>query len=172
MRKILSIVLILISALLLTACDGTTNKTDLYKDFLNELKSSGQELFYSVHDIDGDGVDDLIIKENTKLTVYTFNDSVTKIDEYDFVTGTARFFYSTNKKYSGIFYFTVGGGANHYGYMTVKDNELHLENLWEEYYAEESPEKVKELSSDKESIAESKSLYQNNKDILFLDLKK
>ena len=41
-------------------------------------------------------------------------------------------------EYPGIFYFTVGGGANHYGYMSIKNQKLSFEDLWEENYASES----------------------------------
>ena len=90
------------------------------------------------------------------------------------MTGTVRFFSSDNSEYPGIFYFTVGGGANHYGYMSIKNQKLFFEDLWEENYASESTdttENIKALSADKKLIEESKRLYKNNSDMDFILLK-
>ena len=144
-----------------------------YRAFLEDLKHEQADLYYSIKDIDGNGVDDLIVNQNTTLTVYTLDDTVKQIDEHDFITGTARFFYSDDKNYPGIFYLTVGGGANHFGYMTIKDQKLVLEDLWEENYASESPNaanSIKELSSDKALISESKEVYTQDGDIDFTKL--
>ena len=106
--------------------------------------------------------------------MYTYEKSVKLIGEQDFLTGTVRFFSSDNINYPGIFYYTVGGGVDHYGYMTIKDKKLSFENLWEENYATEpqdSINRIKELSLNKDLISESKKLYNKNADIKFVSLK-
>ncbi len=178
MKKLTALFLLLIFMLVLVGCkqtnSGTNESSDsisLYQNFLRDLKSNNSDIYYFIKDIDGDNTDDLIIHENTKLSVYTYEKSVKLIGEHDFITGTCRFFSSDNADYPGVFYFTVGGGVDHYGYMTIKDKKLSFEDLWEEHYAtqpEGSKERIKELSSNKGLISESKELYKNNCDIKFI----
>lgn len=104
------------------------------------------------------------------LRKWCYEKSARLIGEQDFLTGIVRFFSSDNSEYPGIFYFTVGGGANHYGYMSIKNQKLSFEDLWEENYASESTdttENIKALSADKGLIEESKKLYESNSDINF-----
>ena len=148
--------------------------TSMYTGILDEFKSNLSDPYYFIKDIDGDNSPDLLVLDNTKLYVYTYEKSARLIGEQDFLTGTVRFFSSDNSEYPGIFYFTVGGGANHYGYMSIKNQKLFFEDLWEENYASESTdttENIKVLSADKGLIEESKKLYENNSDINFTHLK-
>ena len=58
--------------------------------------------------------------------------------------------------------------------MSIKNQKLFFEDLWEENYASESTdttENIKVLSADKGLIEESKKLYENNSDINFTHLK-
>ncbi len=145
----------------------------IYADFLDTLKKSQTNLYYYIKDIDGNCVDDLIILENTKLSVYSYENSVELIGELDFFTGTIRFFCSESNNYPGIFCFTVGGGANHYGYMTIKNKAISFETLWDENYSDNQPDDISyitETSSNKELISESKKLYDKNQDIKFTPL--
>ena len=185
MKKITILFISLCLIFMLTACrqsEGTFSdnsfsnhkKITSYENFLNELKNKQDDLYYYIKDIDGNNIDDLLVLENTKLSVYTYENSIELIGEQDFLTGTVRFFSSDNINYPGIFYFTVGGGINHYGYMTIKDKNLSFENLWEENFATESQNSVnyiKELSSNKDLIYESKALFDKNLDIKFVSLK-
>ena len=195
MKKWMCLVLAGVLALCCTACDrdpvssldfsadvytsiitNTSNlaNTPAYESLLENLKSNQSHLYYYTKDINGNGVADLLILENTKLSVYTYEKSVKLIGEQDFLTGTVRFFSSDNINYPGIFYYTVGGGVDHYGYMTIKDKKLSFENLWEENYATEpqdSINRIKELSLNKDLISESKKLYNKNADIKFVSLK-
>ncbi len=170
---------------ILTACkqsdknqsnSSISNSTNIsfYEDFLNDLKNKQDDLYYYIKDIDANNIDDLLVLENTKLSVYTYENSIKLIGEQNFLTGTVRFFSSDNISYPGVFYYTVGGGVDHYGYMTIKDKKLSFGNLWEENYATEpqdSVNRIKELSLNKDLISESKKLYNKNLDIKFLSLK-
>ncbi len=185
MKKITILFMSLYLIFMLTACrqsEGTFSDNSLsnhkkitsYEKFLNELKNKQDDLYYYIKDIDGNNIDDLLVLENTKLSVYTYENSIKLIGEQDFLTGTVRFFSSDNINYPGIFYYTVGGGVDHYGYMTIKDKKLSFENLWEENYATEpqdSINRIKELSSNKDLISESKTLFDKNLDIKFSSLK-
>jgi len=160
----------------ITPSDNTSNPQNIYsyENFLNDLKNKQDDLYYYIKDIDGNNIDDLLVLENTKLSVYTYEKSVELIGEQDFLTGTVRFFGSDNINYPGVFYYTVSGGVDHYGYMTIKDKKLSFENLWEENYATEpqdSVKHIKELSSNKALISESKTLFDKNLDIKFSSLK-
>lgn len=109
--------------------------------------------------------------KNTELSIYTIDETVTFINSYDFITGTVRFFISDDIRYPGVFYFTAGGGTEHYGYMTINDSNLLFEKLLENNYSSvntsECNDKTKELSSNKELISEAQLLYNNNCDIPF-----
>ncbi len=185
MKKIIILFTSLCLIFMLAACkqsEGTFSANSLsnhkkitsYENFLNDLKNKQDDLCYYIKDIDGNNINDLLILENTKLSVYTYENSIELIGEQDFLTGTVRFFSSDNINCPGIFYYTVGGGVDHYGYMTIKDKKLSFENLWEENYATEPQDSInrtKELSPNKDLISESKKLYNKNADIKFIYLK-
>lgn len=148
--------------------------TSMYTGILDDLKANLSDPYYFIKDIDGDNSPDLLVLNNTTLSVYSYEKYAKLIGGQDFLTGTVRFFSSDNSEYPGIFYFTVGGGANHYGYMSIKNKKLFFEDLWEENYASESTDNtgnIKALSTDKGLIEESKRLYKNNSDINFTHLK-
>jgi hypothetical protein len=137
--------------------DYTTFLSDLYKN-----KSSNEELDYSIKDLDNSGIPELIIAKNgvSNISVYTFNDTVVEVGNHNFETGTTRLFYTDNSSYPGIFSYSVGGGLDHYGYITIKDNKLMYEELWNEDYSGISKElgisrnRIEEFSADKQLINE------------------
>ena len=143
-----------------------------YTALLESIRAENREVYYLLRDMDGDGVQELLLKEDTKLSVYTLTESVTLVGEQEFATGTLRLLYSDKTDYPGIFTFTVGGGANHYGYMTLKDGKISQEKLWDDFFslADNDPGRVKTYSKDEAIIAESKTLYAKNKDLQFLGL--
>ena len=129
-----------------------------------------------IKDLDSDCIPELIIKEQLKLVVYRFDKKVEKVGNYDFSTGTTRFFDSENKNYPGIFYFYVSAGLNHYGYINIQDKELNVQELWNEDYSGISKEMgidrevIEKISDDDKLIEESKDLYNNNFDLEFTDI--
>lgn len=145
-----------------------------YDKYLNEVDN--QNLEYVEKDIDGDGTPELILKENVKITVYAYTEEMIKVGDIDFQTGTTRLLYSENSMYPGIFYYYVSGGLDHYGYVSINDMKLVNEELWNEDYSGileelgEDREKIEELSDDKELIEESKKVYENNNDLVFIQL--
>lgn len=141
-----------------------------YDELLEELKKSEKDIHYTYKDIDGDGTDELLIQENTALTVYTLENGVKMVGQYDFVTGTLRLLYSDDPNCPGVFCFTVGGGKDHYDYLTIKDGSLNFEKLWEYEYSAD-PVKIYEISPNKELIEQSKFAYDNNRDIVFTPIK-
>lgn len=165
-------VLAMITVFVFSSCSNSSKVSDstaekAYDEFINQL--NGKDSYYAKQDINGDGYDELIVKENTAVTVYSFNGEVYEIGSHDFLTATARLFYSENERFPGIFYFTVGGGVNHYGYMTIKNSELTFEDLWEEDYSgiTDNDTPIREISSNTELIAESKKAYSDSLDIDF-----
>lgn len=145
------------------------------KSFYEKDPSKNTNSFY-FRDLDNNGVQELILRlSGTKIKVYTFDGRVTEIGSRDFMTGTLRLLFSENPAYPGILYFTVSGGLKQYGYLTIKDNALTYEKLWDEdytgrYIEEESRDRIVEYSSDKQLIEESRISYQENKDINFKPL--
>lgn len=96
-------------------------------------------------DLDGDGIEELLINNNNILTVYGYQDRrVVKLDSYDYQTGTFEFYHTTIDEYEepifseplpGLFTRWVGGGQNHYGYLTLENGKLKHTPLWDENYA-------------------------------------
>ncbi len=155
---------------------------EAYQAFLKDLYDTSSEkecadTFYYIRDLDNNGTEELILETpgeigGISLTVYTLQDRVTKLDSFDTQTGTYRFFFSDIPAYPGIFTFHVGGGLERYNYITLKNNALSFEKLWDDDFSDsyESRPKIVEYVTDQQMIAESKRLYQENKDIKFLPL--
>lgn len=167
MKKITLFCIVFVLIISATSCKTADNKS-VYNDFISKLKTNQPDIHYSLKDIDGNGIEDLVVINNTTLTIYTFNDKISYIGEHDFLTGTARFFYSDDKDFPGIFVFTASGGMNHFGYMTIKNDEVYLEEIWSEDYSgiSDNNNKIIEISDNKKIIKESKKLYEDNKDIV------
>lgn len=151
----------------------------IYKSFLSDLyknNDSDETIQFLIKDLDNNGIPELIIKKVVKLTIYTFEKNLIEIGNQDFLTGTTRFLGSDHSSYPGILYFYVSGGLNHYGYISIKDNKLNDEELWNEDYSGISKElgknrdRIEELSSDKKLIEESKKAYEKNRDLSFMEL--
>lgn len=139
-----------------------------YTELMNDFHKQNTDFYYTTKDIDGNGIEELIIQNNTQITVYTYEDNTVKqLDSYDFVTGTFRLFSSQNEAYPGIFYYTVGGGCDHYSYLTLSGENICTTKLCEYYYSADEPY-WENISDDKELIAEAKELYNKNKDIEFI----
>ena len=152
-----------------------------YTPFLSNLydnKSSNEELDFSTKDLDNNGIPELVIaKHGVNITVYTFNDTaVVEVGNHNFETGTTRLFFSDNSSYPGIFFYFVDGGLDHYGYITIKENKLVYEELWNEDYSGISKElgisrkRIEEFSADKQLIKESRKVYKENNDLPFQKL--
>lgn len=152
-----------------------------YMSFLSDLynnKSDNDELDFSIKDLDNNGIPDLIISKNgmNNITVYTFNDTVVEVGNHFFGTATTRLFYSDNSSYPGMFSYFAGGGLDHYGYITIKDNKLICEELWNEDYSGISEDlgisrnRIEEFSADKQLIEESRKVYEENNDLPFQKL--
>ena len=142
------------------------------KSFYEKDPSKNTNSFY-FRDLDNNDVQELIfMHEASEVSVYTFDDAIKKIGDYDFVTGTIQYYFSDNPSYPGIFYFYVGWGENIYGYMTIRDNELTVKDLWIEDYAAASIENpnITILSDDTQLVEESKIVHQEKKDILSVPL--
>lgn len=144
-----------------------------YYEMMNGFYEQNQDFYYTIKDIDGNGIKELITKNNTEITVYTYKNYVWQLGSYDFVTGTAQLFESENQEYPGIFFFTVGGSCEHYSYLTLKDNEIiTTEKLAEDHYGDEGTDYDKRtwvnISDDKEKIKEAKRLYEAGKEIEFI----
>jgi hypothetical protein len=165
--------------------DCTTTKSTLkqerkvdYKGFLTDLcqnKSPDEQLDFLLKDLDNNGISELIIAKNgvNNITVYTFNDTVAMLGQHNFETATARLFSSDHSAYPGIFCYFEGGGLDHYGYLTIRDNQVVYEELWNEDYSGISEElgikreRVEEVSSDKQMISESRKIIEKNNDLSF-----
>lgn len=152
-----------------------------YKTFLSDLydnKSSNEEIDFSIKDLDDNGIPELVIARNglNNITVYTYNDTVVEVGNHDFASGTTRLFFTDNPSYPGIFFYFASGGLDHYGYLTIKDNKLMYEELWNEDYSGISKElgisreRIEEISADKQLIYESRKVYKENNDFLFQKL--
>jgi len=143
------------------------------KDIWNDMS-----FYFALKDLDNDGVMELIIKNNlVNVAVYTFNNGLIKAGSCNFGTGTTRLLFSDKPAYPGVFFFFASSGLMHYGYMSVKDNQLIYEELWNEDFSGSADEmgierdRIEELSDDKALIKESKIVYDNNNDIEWESMK-
>ena len=166
MKKIAVFLVLIMSVLSFASCK---EKKPSYSAFVEELKTKNPDLHYIIKDIDKNSSDELIVLKNTAITVYTSSDKISKLDSYDFYTGTTRLFLSDKKDFPGIFYFCCGGGVNHFGVVNIENNKLVSSPIFEEDYSGILGEKGKiyELCENKALIEESKRLYNENKDIKF-----
>ncbi|MCL2053795.1 MAG: hypothetical protein FWG90_05050 [Oscillospiraceae bacterium] len=115
--------------------------------------------YFSLRDLDNDGVPELIIHQVSELyallTIYSYDGNVHKIGDYsDPKAGVAGLRISNNTLYSGLFTMWWGGGVEHYGYLTVEEKKLLYKYLWYDNHNAESPH-LKEISDDKQLISES-----------------
>ncbi len=153
--------------------DYTTFLSDLYDN-----KSSNDDLDFSIKDLDNNGIPELVIAKNgmNNITVYTYNDIVVEVGNHNFASGTTRLFSTDNSSYPGMFFYFASGGLDHYGYITIKDNKLMYEDLWNEDYSGISKElgisrkRIEEFSADKQLINESRKVYKENNDLPFQKL--
>ena len=143
-----------------------------YNELLLELYNNKPEknvYTYFIKDLDSNGVGELIVVHaGTEITVYTLKDTVKEIGKHDFLTGTLRLLYSNDTSYPGIIYFTVGGGAEHYRYLTIKNDQLSFEKIWDYNYSASQGtdiDLIVEHTTDKKLISESKIAYNQNQDI-------
>lgn len=147
-----------------TQNSATPNETQskipsTYDDLMKSFNENVPEFYYYYKDLDDNGVCELLILENCALYIYTYDDNgVRQIGSHDFVTGTLQFLESDN--YSGIFVYTVGGGCDHYRYLTLCDDNISITKLCEYYYSADEPY-WNDVSDDKEMVAEAKTLYEN-----------
>lgn len=171
--------------LLLIGCHNGEDMPDSswessYESCLDDLykKNDNNDILnFAIRDLDGNNIPEMIIVRNgVDVTVYSYNNSLIKIGWEDFESGTIRLLYSNNLSYPGIFLFTVGGGYNHYKYMSIVNNKLSIKKIWDEDFSGvskvlgEKREVIEEYSEDKQLIEESKTSYQNNNDLIFQEL--
>lgn len=142
--------------------DSKIKSAEMYTDFLKNY-SSNTELFYFIKDIDNNSIEELIISQNTGIEVYTCGDSVKKVGTHDFITGTVQLYHTNDKMYPGIVFVTIGGGKEHFGYITITDGALTLKQIFDNDFSMISGEKEDVIYTDDEKlIALSKKAYQED----------
>lgn len=145
---------------------------EAYKDIVVGFAKPGEKVYYLIKDIDGNGVDELLIKDAATISVYTYDDKAKFIQKKDPATGnigTTRFFASEDKSCPGIFLFGTGGGLEQYNYLTLAGDEVIIEKLWDEDFSDafDNRERIIEYSQDKNLIAISKDVCKGGKDIVW-----
>ena len=145
---------------------SNTPETKAYTEFVKTLTDVHG---YALKDLNGDGTLELIVKTpSVAITVYGYNGQVFEIGSHEFYTGSLRLLCS--KAYSGIVAFTVGGGANLYQYLTVKNGELVIEDIWKDYYSYDGVNvttRFESLTNDNSLIKHSAIAYNNGQDLQF-----
>lgn len=180
------IYVLLLSIFLLQGCkenEKITNRTDssidsikdwknVYKSFLLKMSEDiSDTIEFSIKDLDNNLIPELIIKKHgTCLHIYSCDrGELIDVGENEFYSATTRFFYSNNRNYPGIFFFTIGGGLEQYGYLEFVNNKLVECDLWNEDYSgtHKNRERINEISDDKSCIEESRKIVAAGKDIEF-----
>ncbi len=141
----------------------------LYESTLKDLGKSYPNGAFMFHDLTGDGKDELIFKENMKVTIYTYSTIVEKLGSHDFVSDSTRLFVSDNADFPGMFVYHTGRGVDYYDYLNIFKGEVAVDNLWDEiqpdmlkYIADR--EAVVEYTFDKKLIDEFKRLLEADVD--------
>ena len=143
-----------------SAAEGTKTTAEIYAGFLNAY-ANDISLLYFTRDIDNNGTEELIIQQNKEIEVYTYEDSIKKMGAHDFKTGTTILHYTNDKKYPGIVYVTVDGGKNHFGYITITDGVLTVQQMFDEDSGTNSGEKEDVYyTQDEALIALSRMVYE------------
>ncbi len=143
------------------ATDETKTTTDVYKAFLDGYVTDTSVLYFT-KDIDNNGTEELFIHQNTAIEVYTYEGAVKKVGTHDFITGTLLLHHTNDKKYPGIVYVTVGGGKEHFGYITITDGALSVKQTFDDDYGMISGEKEDVFYTDDEYlIAISRKVYED-----------
>ncbi len=118
-----------------------------YRNFLTGMVTTSDEDLggYEELDLDLDGTKELLHNNNSILTVYGYqNRRVVKLDSFRYDTGTMAFYHTKPDPYEepvytdplpGLFTRWVGGGQNHYGYLTLENGKLVNTLLWDENYS-------------------------------------
>lgn len=150
---------------------------DAYIDFLMKMQNDSSEpQAFLVKDVNNNGVPELILcTHGTCLQVYAFEEGkLIEGGRHEFSTGTIRYFISEKEQYPGIFCYYVGGGFEHYCYLSF-DEELKIEKLWNKDFTGiseklEGRKKIENLSDDKSLIEESKKVVEDGNEISFLKI--
>ncbi len=142
---------------------------EAYVVFLRDFSVfTDNEPSFSLRDIDNNGIPELIIVHedgkttDSVLTTYYYDGTVYKIGDYsDSKIGVAGLRISDNPMFPGLFTSWWGGGVEHYGYLTVRNERLSYEYLW---YIDRTtePPRQKEISNKKELINESINAHSSN----------
>ena len=159
--------------LLLISCKtqpllNTDNETEFWRDgyavFLRNLPVLGDNMIFSffLRDLDNSGVPELMIVQMNQtahddvLTAYSYDGEVYKIGDYSNPkkSFTDWFRFSNSPAFPGLFECWVGGGVEHYGYLSVKEGKLTYEYLWYDDRTKEPPQQI-EISGNKLLIDES-----------------
>ena len=157
----------------LEAHEADAGWQNAYKSFLEKLykknKYSNTIYKFSVRDMDANGIPELIILKNAlKMTIYSYQDEMITVGKEDFKSGTTRFLISKDASYPGIFIYSVGGGYEWYRYLTMDDNKLIEEKLWNNDFSgiskilKKKRKKVQKTSANRQLIRESRTVYLEN----------
>lgn len=154
-----------------------------YETYLNKIYKSSKDpdywLFYFCKNIDESDIPELFVinyekEDEYEMKIYTYTSDVEQIGSR-FLTGTSRLLYSEDSSCPGIFTFDFGGDLDRYGYITVEDGKASETDLWTVKWTvkggEEEDRQIKEISSDKRLIRESKKAYREERDILEFKVK-
>ncbi len=159
-----------LAAALLLGCGGCNSASvadALYGDFLDTLRTEQPNAAYAYHDMDGNRTPELLVKNDTAITVYTHTGGVTQIGTHDFSTGTLRLL--TVEQAPGLVCFTVGGGLETYQHFTLKDGELSFEHITAVNFSGLALTTPPE-HQDKALVRQAKEAYRQNRDLAWIAL--
>lgn len=113
-----------------------------YEEKLNNLyewKKDERWYSYTVRDLDGNGVPELILRSpgkttGSKITVYSYEQGIKKIGKHHFIGGTTVLLVTDHPSYPGIIYFQVGGGLEYYSYLGTEECYCSSEDPEQPYY--------------------------------------
>lgn len=117
-----------------TATGDTVLGFTSYESFLQSRLTKSSPLYYTCHDLDSDGTDELLLWEGTTLSVYTtkkwvsflFRKEFTDLDivRNQIASILPMLFPTGMQEYPGVFYMNIQDNKSSYFYLSCHDGQL------------------------------------------------
>ena len=151
-----------------SASSGSQSKPSIetqlgvYADFLvQDYFSQRYSIYVCVKDIDGNGINELLVKDIYRTEVFTYKNGVLRLGVLDLTSGTIGLY--NCECFPGVVKVSLVDGMEVFEYITLKDNAIYSEEVWKNNpsHVNGYPEVI-EISKDKKLIHATKDAYQNN----------
>ena len=151
-----------------SASSGSQSKPSIemqlgvYADFLvQDYFNQRYTTYICIKDIDGNGINELLVKDIYRTEVFTYKNGVLRLGVLDLTSGTIGLY--NCEGFPGVVKVSVVDGMELFEYITLKDNAIYSEEVWKNNssHIDGYPDVI-EISKDKKLIQATKDAYENN----------